>query len=230
MPPLRIAFVATVVALLAVACGGREGGGDGPAPSGFNGRFRAQTPNGPLVLTLATRGDTVDLSRDGESVSGRLVAPDRVEGSQADGSFVLTLSGDRLTAKFSVVDGDGNRHDLDPITLERVASPPAGARDPSLVGNWLHTESHSGGGLSMATDVHLELAADGTYASWSRSAGIGDTRTSERTTGAWKTEGGRLHLRPDADGAWFEKGAYAVSDAGLLLTYGPGNKQVFQRN
>jgi hypothetical protein len=233
-------LLAVACAAVASACGdSSSGGGAGGSAratrsTGFQGRFRGTTPGGAITLRLETAGDAVRVTSPDGTVTGRLVAPDRVEGSEAveqgGGSFVLVLAGDRLTATFTVADQEGRTQTIGPVTLERAAEPERDApRDAALVGRWRHTESHASGGLSMATDVHLELAADGTYATWSRSAGIGDPTETPRTTGSWKTEAGRLYLWPDDADAWREKGAYAVSDQGLLLTYGPGNKQVFER-
>src|SRR5262245_31082035 len=99
----RLAVLA-LAALALSACGDESGGGGAPAEklTGFQGRFRAKTEKGTLVLSLDTNGDVVDVTMNGQTVKGRLTAPNRVEGSEygddGGGSFVFTLAGDRLTA------------------------------------------------------------------------------------------------------------------------------------
>jgi hypothetical protein len=230
---LRTAIVVLGLAAAAPGCG-RDGMPPPKKATGFEGRFRASTENGPVAMTLARDGDVVRVTMSGQTIAARVVTPDRVEGAetteQGGGSFVLTLRGERLAAKFTIRGPDGESLDVPEILFDRVPDAPGGGtRDPALVGRWRHTEARASGGVSYATDVHLVLAEDGTYALWSKSAGTFGSDESPKTTGTWKTEDKRLFLRPDAEDEWREKGGYSVSETHLLLTYGPRDKQVFER-
>jgi hypothetical protein len=203
-----------------------DGGAGAPPPTGFSGRFRAETPNGSAVMTLSESDGVVSMRSASGDTTARVVAEGRAEGTSEGIPFVLLLEGERLRMRLTV---EGSAEPVE-VVFERAPTPAAGgARDAALVGHWRHTETHASGGFGYAQDVHLVLADDGSYASWSKSVSAAGTNESARTTGVWKTDDGRLYLRADDDADWWEKGAYSVSDDGLLLRYGPRDVQAFER-
>jgi hypothetical protein len=245
------AILAGLVALLAAACGGEAPKAD-PAPgpattasSGVSGRFRMTHENGVSEFVLEEKDGVVTITSNGETTTGRVTSPGRVEGKEesADGSgtFVFDVQGDRLVARFTLKGPSGETVEVPELTFTRVtegaaaagaasstAAAASGARDARIHGHWRHTEARASGGFTMATDYHLVLEPDGRFASWSRTEGSAGSSTGERVTGAWEAEDGVLRLRADGGDGWAES-RYQISGDTLLRTYPSGDKQVFER-
>jgi hypothetical protein len=107
-------------------------------------------------------------------------------------------------------------------------------RDPRLVGRWRHTYARGGGGFSVAVDDWLILNADGTVSRDSNMAGGSDDgsfssrRTGPKPAGRWKTDNKVLYIAPEG-GEFRPLARYAVDRDNMLLTFGNGNKVIYDR-
>jgi hypothetical protein len=89
--------------------------------------------------------------------------------------------------------------------------------DTRLVGHWRHTEILGGGGMSMSTDTHLQLTANGEFERWSRSISSMGERRGPHYAGRWTTESDTLTLRYDDGDQWLR--SYQVESAALLFPH-----------
>ncbi len=107
--------------------------------------------------------------------------------------------------------------------------------DQRVVGNWLYTESNSGGGFSFAAQWRLILQPNGTYvygdgkiagggAGVSGSSGGGGVQSQ----GQWKTENSVIYINEGA--GWQAYARYYVEGASMMFTFGDGSKQVWKRS
>lgn len=105
--------------------------------------------------------------------------------------------------------------------------------DQRLVGNWRHTETYVSGQFSFATDYHMQLLADGTmYYSEGRTAGGGpdisaDTGAGDVTRVSWKSENDMIYV--NGGSGWEYLARYYKENGSLLLTYGNGNKWIWEK-
>lgn len=235
---MRTALALALLGAVSAACGdgprGAPPGGDVAGAAGpgspWSGRFRG--PDG-AALTLADRGDEVDLAMGGESVRGRKATPARVEGEGevAGGRlrFVLTLGPGGLTTRFTLLPSDGPAQDLPEAVYVAVPPDPPGLeRDLRLVAHWRHTEARASGALSYVSDQHLVLEADGTLGTWDVMRSSAGSSDSARTGGTWKTAGGVLFVRADGAADWSSAGRYTLNDTHLLLDR-DGAKTIYER-
>lgn len=209
------------------------------APKGFNGRFRAITATGTVVLGLAESQGVVLVEANGETIRGRVTSPGKAEGGDDNGRFELELRGETLVARFRVKTPSGEFAELPEMTLERfVPSPEGGSRDAELAGHWMHTKADGdvgnldpslNGGTSYARDEHLVLEADGAYVTWRLEIGRRGGEAPNRIRGAWKTDDRMLYLKPEGASDWTVRGRYARSENLMMLTNAAGEKQVFNR-
>jgi hypothetical protein len=233
-----------VVALLLAGCGDEGGsGGRLVKPHGFEGRFTGEGRNGPVTFTLVRSGDAVEISSGDEKLVGRVVASDRVEAESREGNvrarMTLTLDGENLRMKVTATDDAGNTEEIPDVLLKRVGVPsPAagggaasgGTRDARLVAHWRSTETRASAELSYAKDTHLVLNADGTFETWDKTvSSLSGTEESAHTRGTWKTEGGRLWIKPDERPEWFSAGKFGLTDTHLMLTDARGEKTIYER-
>lgn len=106
--------------------------------------------------------------------------------------------------------------------------------DQRIVGNWLYSDSYTSGEHSFASQYRLIVNGDGTYlygdgqvagggpgVSGSTGGGAG------MTPGKWKTENGIIHI--DEGAGWQPFAKYYVEGASMMLTFGDGSKQVWQK-
>ena len=208
----RSAWLTLASALLLGSCGGKEGAGGGADP--FVGRWRAVSEHGSSELTLERRGEGYVLR------------------------FAFELRGDLLAARYTVLVPRGEPLELPEVVYGRVGQQSggggggggAGAGDvaSSLAGHWRHTEALSSGGVSLVTDTHLVLHADGTCSTWSHSEGVASGREPE-SPGRWRTQGDQLLLKADAGGDWTSVGRFVFDGTRLMLVRPNGDKQVYER-
>jgi hypothetical protein len=194
---------------------------------------RAVPAEGSDLLLLTEHGDSVDLTMNGETVTGRKAASGRAEGEGAvrGGTlkFVLALEGADLRARFTITTEDGQTHEVPEAVYKRIPPDPPGlARDPRLVAHWRHTGTHVSGEFSYVQDTHLVLEADGTMSTWDRTRSTAGGEDSPKTGGSWKTEGSELFLKPDGVAEWASVGRYGLTDTHMMLTRA-GSKTVYER-
>lgn len=107
--------------------------------------------------------------------------------------------------------------------------------DQRVVGNWLYTETNSGGGFSFAAQWRLIIQPNGTYVygdakiaggggGVSGSSGGGDVQSQ----GQWKTENSIIYI--NEGGGWQAFARYYVEGASMMFTFGDGSKQVWKRS
>jgi len=105
--------------------------------------------------------------------------------------------------------------------------------DQSLVGNWRYTESYVSGEFSFATDWHMQINADGSFLyGEGRTAGGGpnssvDSGTGNVEKGTWKTENQVIWVN-DGSG-WLAYARYYRENGNLMLTFGNGKRQVWEK-
>src|SRR5262245_34429348 len=132
---MRPSFAALAVALLLSACGdeggsgGRSGSGESAVKKlGFAGRFTAEGANGPVTLTLAERGDVVEISMGGDKAVGKRVAENRVEAETKEGEvtghMVFTLEGGDIRMEGYAEVPSGERMDMPSTLFRRVGQEP----------------------------------------------------------------------------------------------------------
>lgn len=120
-----------------------------------------------------------------------------------------------------------------------AVTPGGGARDPALVGTWVHDEViNSSGGVgaaSFSTRRTMVLSNDGRVEQWVESAGgggggdwsYGGGRQTE-FSGQWQTRDGALWLRQDGQSE-FSPGAHYRFSGQYLVLEGGGRKLILQR-
>lgn len=231
-----------------------------PGESDFSGRYVGESNGVQTTLTLAQSGVRIDgqgteggsryqltATVDGEVASGSVHDP------QSGGTFQIELSlqGERLIFTMLQLDpftGEIQRVAVEFARMDESASPEAakasasaeaevgGERDPRLVGVWTYQEIMTGGGVSVATEMAVQLRADGIAvegdartvgggADWS-----GDTgRSSDVTTYRWKTENGAVYGAPADGGQWTRIADYETNGSRLLMMYVNGERQLWYR-
>lgn len=134
-----------------------------------------------------------------------------------------------------------NRGSSAPEVATSPASPapeamPEGNRDPALIGAWSYQDVMTGGGMSVATILHMQVGADGRYSygnARTMASGAdfgGDTGTGGADTGAWRTENNVIFVHPDGTAQWVPYARYEVSGNRLLLVFNDGTRQLWHRN
>jgi hypothetical protein len=216
-------------------------------PEPFTGTFHATVNGERATLTIKRDGDTVSGKMDDVAFAGT------VDGDAASGSVVeantgavvayeLTPKGDGLELKLTVTNPKTGQSATVPAIhfarrpAERAATQAAGdgQRDPRMVGRWRHTYARGGGGFSVAVDDWLILNEDGTVSTDSAMAGgtedasFSGRRTGAKPAGRWKTENKVLYIAPEG-GEFRPLAKYAVDRENMLLTYGNGNKTIYDR-
>ena len=221
-----------------------------PQPSAFAGTYSGVVNGVATTLTIQQQGATLQGQADavgyrytlsgavnGVTARGRLDDPNTGGGMDVE----LSIQGDQLT--LTLYDAFGQRT---PTYFQRGEAaqpgPTPGAaneanveRDPRLVGVWSHQEVMSGGGVSVATQLLLQINADGRYASGdARTVGgganwSGDTgRSGDVSTGSWRTQGGIIYVK-DGGIQWTPYARYTVQGGSLMFTFGDGSTQLWQR-
>lgn len=126
---------------------------------------------------------------------------------------------------------------------ERPAQPPAGPGpeanaqiDSRLVGSWSRTDTMTTNGFAMATQYHLDVAADGRMQeSIGRTAGGGSLGAIEAgpseapSVAYWRTDGNTVYASLNAPGPWLPFARYQVDATRLLLQFADGTQQLWYR-
>lgn len=248
----RLAVIAFALGLLAAA---RPGLAAGP----FDGRFIAEVEGQAIELTLsqtesgvqgllqAPGGQPTQLSGQADGA----VAVGLAANAGGLGAFEARRDGDALALTLAQTGPDGSpqqvRLDFRRAGAAPVGPPPAAAAarpsgaagnglggDPRLVGRWSRNESYRSGEFTAASETLMEIAADGRFAYGAGRvlAGTadvgGDSGRGSVEQGEWRARGRVLSVRR-AGGAWEEVGRYEVSDAGMLIYFPNGSKELWYR-
>lgn len=139
------------------------------------------------------------------------------------------LSGIEEDMKFTFT----RTHDAAPVPSPTTQQTDPSLLDMNLVGNWRRTESYVSGEFSFATDWHLQINRDGTYAyGEGRTAGGGpnssiDSGTGRTEHGQWKSENNAIWL---FDGTrWQRYAKYYQEGNNLMFTFDNGSKHIWER-
>ncbi len=222
----------------------------GFAATPFDGRFVAEVQGQQIELTL---------EQSAAAVQGLLQAPGgqptqlsgQAEGNVATGlaanagglgAFEARRDGDALALTLAQAGPDGSPQQVR-LEFRRAGAPPARAPvaaagdlggDPRLVGRWSKSESYRSGEFTAASETLMEIAADGRFAYGAGrvlagTAGVsGDSGRGAVQQGEWRARGRVLSVRQPG-GAWEEVGRYEVSDAGMLIYFRNGSKELWYR-
>lgn len=234
-----------------LACG-QALAAEGKAPPAAHAEAKAEPFTGTFHATVNGERATLTIERDGDSIRGKMddvAFTGTVDGDTATGAVVdantgavvgyeLTPGRDGLDLRLTVTNPKtGQSVAVPAIRFTRQSAELAAgdaARDPRLVGRWRHTYARGGGGFSVAVDDWLILNADGTVSRDSNMAGGGDDgsfssrRTGPKPAGRWKTDNKVLYIAPEG-GEFRPLARYAVDRENMLLTYGNGNKTIYDR-
>lgn len=220
----------------------------------FTGQFTGRVGDAQAVVELEREDDEVygEILADGYlyllivNVVGQGQAQGELYDPQTNVTMPaeMTQQGDqlnlRLVANGQPVALQFNRGDAP----DTVASPdstepeavPGGDRDPALIGAWSYQDVMTGGGMSVATILHMQVGADGRYSygnARTMASGAdfgGDTGTGGADTGAWRTENNVIFVQPDGTAQWVPYARYEVSGNRLLLVFNDGSRQLWHRN
>ncbi|MDQ3015181.1 MAG: hypothetical protein M3R25_00425 [Bacteroidota bacterium] len=108
-----------------------------------------------------------------------------------------------------------------------------GTLDQTLVGRWRYTDSYVSGDFSFATDWFMNINSDGSLLyTDGRTAGGGSNSSIDSGDGdvhevSWKAENKIIYL--NAGQGWQEYARYYKEGNNLMLTYGSGSKQVWEK-
>jgi len=144
------------------------------------------------------------------------------------------LSGQVEKMEFIFTRTKDQENETDQISLSPSGKPADRAtHDQNLVGTWRFTDSYVSGEFSFATDWFIWFYADGTFKySEGRTAGGGpdvsaDTGAGDVGTATWKSENKSISL--DEGNGWQFYAKYYRENNYLMLTYGNGKKQVWEK-
>jgi hypothetical protein len=117
-----------------------------------------------------------------------------------------------------------------------AAQAPAGQIDPVLVGPWVKTQSYTSGDFSAASETRVTLFANGTY-QYGPGRVVGGGNAGSFDTGAggasgaggrWRTEN-RILYTQEAGSGWTPYARYYVEGDSLMLTFGNGKREIWNR-
>ncbi len=175
------------------------------------GQINDPQTGGSMAFQASLQGSTINLTMSG---NGQQFTVPFSKGANNQGSIGSSqFGGNNNTANSSV----------DPSKL-----------DQRIVGNWLYTESNSGGGFSFAAQWRLIIQPNGRYiygdgkiaggnGGISASSGGGEVQSQ----GQWKTENKIIYINEGA--GWQAFARYYVEGASMMFTFGDGSKQVWKR-
>jgi hypothetical protein len=103
--------------------------------------------------------------------------------------------------------------------------------DPVLMGEWMRSQSMSGGGIAVVTQERLRISPDGTFLMYdSKAVGpMGTSQGSETLSGQWRTGQGIIHVKAAGQPGWMPYGRYVVQGASLMFTLADGSRELWQR-
>ena len=220
--------------------------------NGFDGNYIGQIQGTATRLQLATRGNSLSGNADAGGYIYNLtgtVRGDRCAGQLQDPqngaamAFEAALQGDTLmldiaftnlyTGEISNVTlqfqrrtaGSQHAGDMENRTEDHAAL------DPVLMGEWMRSQSMSGGGIAVVTQERLRISPDGTFLMYdSKAVGpMGTSQGSETLSGQWRTEQGIIHVRAAGQPNWLPYGRYIVQGGSLMFTLADGTRELWQR-
>ena len=99
------------------------------------------------------------------------------------------------------------------------------------MGEWMRSQSMSGGGIAVVTQERLRISPDGTFLMYdSKAVGpMGTSQGSETLSGQWRTEQGIIHVKAAGQPGWMVYGRYIVQGASLMFTLADGSRELWQR-
>ena len=232
------------------------------AEGSFSGTFTGQVGNTQAVVDLDRDDDEIygEILADGylylliATKVGQGMAQGEVYDPQTDSTMPaeITQQGDQLSitlmangqpVAFQFTRGTTAPSTAAPSTAapsgaaspEPAAAVPEGGRDGALVGVWSYQDVMTGGGMSVATVLYMQVGADGRYRygdARTMASGAdfgGDTGTGGATTGAWRTENNVIYVQQDGAAQWTPYARYEVSGNRLLLMFNDGSRQLWYR-
>lgn len=209
----------------------------------FHGVFHTTVQGNTGVLRLEQSGTRVSgkldqalLSGtvDGNTARGDLKNP---ENGEVGGTYFMTRKGDQIEFQLTLKDPSTGQT----VTLPAFAFMPGEPPEPSanldqqLVGRWRNTETYVSGDFSAATDTWLILNADGTFEYGHGKTGAGGAAGSvvsgrgDATTGKWRSQDKMLMYQETGSSGWETFARYYVEGDTMMLTYGNGNKKIWNR-
>ena len=228
----------------------------------FTGTYTLMSPNGDLKLTFKQDGQ----GKVTGTLTGTDGTTYALQGMLEDGDIEGIMENSTGQAEFDISrDVDDNRYYF-AITSDRESPMPGidweenyllqpqpqtasggnrGAttallgdygHDARLLGLWAYHESMTGGGLSIASVLHMRFNSDGTFVqgdgrAMASGAGIGADTGYGGTVeaGHWRTQGDVLYGRIGTS-PWVAIARYRVDGTRLLLNYADGSRQLWYRN
>ena len=217
-----------------------------PQTGDFDGDYIGQIQGTTTSLRLATRGNTLSGNANaggylynltgtvqGQHGSGRLQDPQ----NGAVMGFEAALRGDTLLLSISGGVNDVTlqfqRQPAGSLNTGEIKDRPADHSnlDPVLPGEWMRSQSMSGGGIAVVTQERLRINPDGTFLMYDAKA-VGPTGThqgSETLSGQWRTEQGIIHVKVSGQPGWMPYGRYLVQGGSLMFTLADGSRELWQR-
>ena len=214
--------------------------------NGFDGDYIGQIQGTATNLRLTTRGSTLSGNANaggyiynltgtvqGHRGAGQLQDP---QNGSAMG-FEVALQGDTLllsilggvndvTLQFQRRSADSqNTDEIKDMTAEESGL------DPVLIGEWMRSQSMSGGGIAVVTQERLRISPDGNFLMYDSKA-VGPTGThqgSETLSGQWRTEQDVIHVKVSGQPNWMPYGRYIVQGGSLMFTLADGTRELWQR-
>ena len=218
----------------------------------FNGDYAGQILGTPTSLQLSTSGNTLSGSANAGGYIYNLTGT--VQGTHCAGqlqdpqngaamAFEANLQGDILllsiafpdlyTGEFNNVTLQFQRRTADYQNTGETEKQTAdqSALDPVLMGEWMRSQSMSGGGIAVVTQERLRISPDGTFLMYdSKAVGpMGTSQGAETLSGQWRTEQGIIHVKAGGQPGWMVYGRYVVQGASLMFTLADGSRELWQR-
>ena len=219
-------------------------------PNNFDGSYIGQIQGTTTSLELTTSGDTVSGNANaggyiynltgtvqGDHCAGQLQDPQ----NGAAMAFEAALQGDILLLQIAFPDlysgGSNNvtlqfqRQGAGSQNTGENQTPDQSALDPALMGEWMRSQSMSGGGIAVVTQERLRISPDGTFLMYdSKAVGpMGTSQGAETLSGQWRTEQGIIHVKAAGQPNWMPYGRYIVQGASLMFTLADGTRELWQR-
>lgn len=216
------------------------------------------TVNGQQA-TLALKLNGTNLSGTLSDATGQMNLAGTVNGVRASGQLTMqqlpqpltwqgAVVGDTLRMTVDVINPATGQKTPTPFTFTRgganagpgnVGAAPGNdvnvQRDPAVIGTWRYTSMVSVPGYSSAGDIYLKISADGNYRYGdqrfvaSHAGGGTDVQSTDAQTGQWRTEGGKVYVKPTGTAQWVLWAQYEAQAQYLMFIYTNGNKQLFDR-
>lgn len=217
----------------------------------WDGQFHGDIQGTPSTLTLQTNANALSGTVDAQGY--RYTLTGTYQGQQASGKFtdpqtqgVLDFQAERNRegVVITLIESDPMSGQQQQFTMAfHQGAPPVAptgmpdavaSRDQRLPGLWSYTDSYTSGEYSFASQRKMQINPDGTYlygdgrvvgggpSSSVDSGGGGDV-----SRGQWKTEGDVIYINEGQQ--WQPYCRYYIEGYSLMLTFGDGSRQVWNR-